>query len=219
MIESMVIVIIAGGSGTRLWPLSTPDYPKHLLRVNGHNKSLVQNTYDRAQKISSKVYVITEASHADIVKEQLPELSDDCFVIEPARRGTASCIVAGLAYISKEVDPKEPIAFIAADHYIRDVTGFKHSFRVAEKVSKKEGRIVLVGVEPDQPATGFGYIEKGSLFDEHDYVFNVKAFKRKAGFCHCKKVYSERQLLMELRLLRRVFRYLFGIYEGVCSKS
>lgn len=183
----MVTVIIAGGSGTRLWPLSTPDYPKHLLRVNGHNKSLVQNTYDRAQKISSKVYVITESSHADIVKDQLPELSDDCFVIEPARRGTASCIVAGLAYISKEVNPNEPIAFIAADHYIRDVMGFKHSFKVAEKVSKNEGRIVLVGVEPDQPATGFGYIEKGSLFEDGDYVFNVEAFKEKPDFATAKK--------------------------------
>lgn len=191
----MVTVIIAGGSGTRLWPLSTPDYPKHLLRVNGHNKSLVQNTYDRAQKISSKVYVITEASHADIVKDQLPELSDDCFVIEPARRGTASCIVAGLAYISKEVDPNEPIAFIHADHYIRDVTGFKHSFKVAEKVSKKEGRIVLVGIEPTFPSTGFGYIQKDGIFKEEDYTFNVKGFKEKPDFATAKKFLQSGQYL------------------------
>src|SRR5690606_30477955 len=86
----MIVVIIAGGSGTRLWPLSTPKYPKHLLRVNGDERSLLQNTYDRSKRISDNIYVVTEAGHAHHIKEQLPELSDDNFIIEPARRGTAS---------------------------------------------------------------------------------------------------------------------------------
>lgn len=177
----MITVIIAGGSGTRLWPLSTPDYPKHLLQVNGNNKTLVQSTYDRIAKISSKVFVVTDASHAHHVKEQLPELSDDCFIIEPARRGTASCILAGLAKVAR-IDPDEPIAFVAADHYVRDVKGFAHSFKVAQKVSRREGRIVQVGVEPDHPATGFGYIEKGDLVDDDLFVFEVKMFKEKPDY-------------------------------------
>jgi mannose-1-phosphate guanylyltransferase/mannose-6-phosphate isomerase len=178
----MIIVIIAGGSGTRLWPLSMPGYPKHLLQVNGHNKSLVQNTYDRVKKISNQVYVITEAGHAHIVKEQLGDLPDSNYIIEPARRGTASCIIVGIEKIARSADNTEPIAFVAADHYIRDIAGFRHSFKIAESVSKKEGRIVLVGVEPDHPATGFGYIEKGVLFDEKNYIFNVNAFKEKPDF-------------------------------------
>lgn len=178
----MISVIIAGGSGTRLWPLSTPDYPKHLLQVNGQNKSLLQNTYDRVKRFSTDVFVITEDSHAHFVKEQLPDLSELSFIIEPARRGTASCIVAGLAHIAKTVDKDEPIAFVAADHYIRDIQGFEHSFKVAEAVSRKEGRIVLVGVEPDHPATGFGYIEKGDLFDSQSFVYNVKDFKEKPDY-------------------------------------
>lgn len=178
----MVTVIIAGGSGTRLWPLSTSEYPKHLLKVNGDQKSLVQNTYERIKVISSDIFVITEVSHADIVKEQLPQIKEENFIIEPARRGTASCIVAGLAQISRTVDPNEPIAFVAADHYVRDIQGFKHSFKVAENISKKEGRIVLVGVEPDHAATGFGYIQKGEQFSSSDYVFNVTAFKEKPDF-------------------------------------
>src|SRR5476651_539951 len=104
----MIVVIIAGGSGTRLWPLSTPDYPKHLLKINGDSRSLLQNTYDRAKRIATSVYVITEAGHAHHVKEQLPELGDEAFIIEPARRGTASCIVAGLQYIAGRHDNDEP---------------------------------------------------------------------------------------------------------------
>lgn len=182
MIGAMVVVIIAGGSGTRLWPLSTPDYPKHLLSINGDNRSLLQNTYERAKKLSKGIYVITEASHAHHIREQLKDLPDEAFVIEPARRGTASCIIAGLTHVTERHHADEPIAVLSADHYIRDVAGFVHSFQVAADVSSKENRIVLVGVEPDYPATGFGYIQKGSVFDEKTFVFNVDSFKEKPDF-------------------------------------
>jgi mannose-1-phosphate guanylyltransferase len=175
----MITVIIAGGSGTRLWPLSTPEYPKHLLKINGDNKSLLQNTYERAQRISDATYVITEVSHAHHIKEQLPELTDENFVIEPARRGTASCIVAALAHINGKHDPDEPIVVLSADHFIRDADGFAHSFRVACEASSDTGRVVLVGVEPDHPATGFGYIQKDGVFDEELFVYNVHSFKEK----------------------------------------
>lgn len=175
----MITVIIAGGSGTRLWPLSTPEYPKHLLKINGDDKSLLQNTYERAKRISDATYVITEVGHAHHIKEQLPELTDDNFVIEPARRGTASCIVAALAHISSRHDADEPIIVLSADHFVRDADGFAHSFRIASEASKRAGRIVLVGVEPDHPATGFGYIQKDGIYDEELFVYNVHSFKEK----------------------------------------
>lgn len=175
----MIVVIIAGGSGTRLWPLSTPDYPKHLLKINGDTKSLMQQTYDRAAKLADKVYVVTEAGHVDHVKTQLSNLPDDAFIVEPARRGTSSCILAALAHIAKDNDSDEPIVFLSADHYVRDIAGFKHSFKIAAKISQESKRIVLVGVEPDYPATGFGYIQKGELFDEATYTFEVHSFKEK----------------------------------------
>ena len=178
----MIVVVIAGGSGTRLWPLSTPEYPKHLLRVNGDPNSLLQNTYSRAQALADDVYVVTEIGHAHHIKDQLPELSDDNFVIEPARRGTASCIVAALDHVSKKYSDTEPIVVLSADHYIRDTAGFVHSFKIASEVSKKEDRIVLVGVEPDHPATGFGYIQKDGIFDEDTYVYNVHSFKEKPDY-------------------------------------
>lgn len=182
MMEDMIVVIIAGGSGTRLWPLSTPSYPKHLLKVNGDELSLLQHAYDRAKRLTSKVYIATEASHVQHVKDQLSDLPASAFVVEPARRGTAHCIMAALAEIGKTNDADEPIAFIHADHYIRDVAGFAHSFRVAEDVSRSQKRLVLVGVEPDYPATGFGYIQKGELLDEKTFVFNVSMFKEKPDF-------------------------------------
>lgn len=182
----MITVIIAGGSGTRLWPLSTPDYPKHLLALTGTH-TLLQYTYERAQAIGDSVYVIPEANHANHVKEQLSELEEDSFIIEQGRRGTASCILAALCRISSKHDKDEPIAFLAADHYVRDTEGFAHSFKIAEAASKKEGRIVLVGVEPDYPSTGFGYIQKDGVFDEKSFVFNVHSFKEKPAYDKAKK--------------------------------
>ncbi len=144
---------------------------------------MVCYAFERAKAISNQVLVLTEASHAKHVKEALPELSDEAFIIEPARRGTASCIMAALLYIEKEGLPKdEPIAFLSADHYVRDTAGFVRSFKLAEKTSEKEGQIVLIGAEPTYPATGFGYIQKDGIFDEKGPVFKVHSFKEKPEF-------------------------------------
>lgn len=178
----MIVVIIAGGSGTRLWPLSTPDYPKHLLTLNSSNTSLLQFTYERARELTDKIYVVSERSHIEHVKQQLPDLPEEAFIVEPARRGTANCIVAALAYIAERHGEDEVVASIHADHYIRDTEGFIHSFKVATKASEDTGRIVLVGVEPDYPATSFGYIQKGELFDEDHYIYSVDSFKEKPDF-------------------------------------
>lgn len=183
----MIVVIIAGGSGSRLWPLSTPTFPKQLLKVNGGKRSLLQNTYDRARKLTDTVYVVPEASHVDIAREQLSELDNEHIIVEPARRGTAHCIVQALDYISKKHDNDEPVAFIHSDHYIRDVKGFVQSFKVAAQTSSDHGRIVLVGVEPDEPATGFGYIQKDTLLDGSQFVYNVDSFKEKPDFATAKK--------------------------------
>ncbi len=178
----MIVVIIAGGSGTRLWPLSTPDYPKHLLKVGGSETTLLQKTYKRARKLSDQVYVVSEASHIEHVRAQLPDMPPHCFIVEPARRGTANCIIAALCQVAKTHDSKEPIAFVHADHYIRATTGFKHSLRLAAEAAKTHRRIVLVGVEPNYAATCFGYIEKGDLFDAKLLAYDVGSFKEKPVF-------------------------------------
>jgi len=175
----MIVVIIAGGAGTRLWPLSTSRYPKQLLKINSPDQSLLQQTYDRAEVLSKKIYVVSEASHITHVRKQLSNLTDEHFIVEPARRGTANCLALALKLISKRENNDEPIAFISADHFIKDKIGFEHSFKIAGDVSKKTKRIVLLGIVPDYPATGFGYIEKGEALKYKEIVFNVKSFKEK----------------------------------------
>lgn len=178
---AMITVIIAGGSGTRLWPLSTPKYPKHLLSLTGEN-SILQMTYERAKHLGNSIYVVTESSHSDHVKEQLSDLPDDAFIIEAGRRGTAHCIAMSIDYIARRHDHTEPIAFISADHSIRDTEGFARSFNLAAKISSENSEIALIGIEPTFPATGFGYIERDGVIDTDAGVYNVESFKEKPDF-------------------------------------
>lgn len=222
----MIVIIIAGGSGTRLWPLSTPEYPKQLLKVNGDKRSLLQNTYDRAKHITDTVYVVPEIGHIDHAREQLPDLPEDAFVVEPGRRGTANCIIAALAHIAKRHDPDEPIASIHADHYVRDKKGFTQSFKIAERVSRKHGQLVLVGVEPDHAATGFGYIQKGDAIEEGSYVCSVQSFKEKPDLATAQKYLRSGEYLWNcgyfvgsLNTFKRVMETyapdLYGNYEKI----
>lgn len=185
----MIIVIIAGGSGTRLWPLSTPEFPKHLLTIGDASESILQATYQRARRLTDKIYVVSEKSHSDHVNSQLKGIDEDRVIVEPARRGTANCIVAALAILSRHEDPNEPVAFIHADHYIRDVAGFANSFKLAAKVSVSQKRIALIGVEPTYPATGFGYIKKDGQLDEEHFVYKVNSFKEKPDFKMAQEYY------------------------------
>lgn len=179
--DDMITVIIAGGSGTRLWPLSTTTKPKQLLNLAG-SRTMVQQAYDRAVRLGSSIYVVTEASHSDSIREQLPELPDTAFLVEPGRRNTASCVIMALAYIQAGHDNDEPIAFLSSDHTIRDVEGFVTSFDRAGKLSVATGSEVLVGIEPSYASTGFGYIEKGNSVHAEIGAFNVASYKEKPDF-------------------------------------
>lgn len=176
----MITVIIAGGSGTRLWPLSTSDYPKHLLKLTGQ-RSLLQSAYDRAVEVGETVYVVTEASHAHHVKDQLPDLPGENFLIEPGRRGTGNCIVFALDVINRRHDHSEPIAFVHSDHNIRDIEGYARSLKVAADASITSKKVTLIGIEPTFPSTGFGYIERDATVNGTD-AFVIESFKEKPDF-------------------------------------
>jgi len=132
--------------------------------------------------LSESVYVVTGRDHLHHVKDQLSELADEYFIVEPDRRDTAGCFLLALNYLKDHHDTSEPIAFIHADHYIRDVQGFVESFKIAEQVSKRNGRVTLVGIEPTEPATGFGYIQKNGTLEGELLVHNVVMFKEKPDF-------------------------------------
>lgn len=148
---------------------------------------MVQNTYMRASLMSEKVYVVPDISHAHHVKEQLPGMSEDRFIVEPGRRGTANCIVAALAHVAKRHDHDEPVVFLSADHHIRDTSGFVRSFQLAAETSRQNNGITLIGIEPNQPATGFGYIERDSEIESMPNVHRVKSFTEKPDFPTAKK--------------------------------
>jgi mannose-1-phosphate guanylyltransferase len=179
--STMITVIIAGGSGTRLWPLSTSTRPKHLLALTGE-RTLVQQAYDRAKLLGDIVYVVTEASHAADLRAQLPELPDEAFLIEAGRRGTAHCIVFALDYIARHHDKDEPVAFVHSDHHVRDTKGFKRSFAAAARASSDGQMIALIGIEPTFPSTGLGYIERDGAIDEAAGIYRVESFKEKPDF-------------------------------------
>lgn len=155
----MIIVVIAGGQGTRLWPLSKSDYPKHLLSLIDEN-SLLQNTIRRIETLANEIYIVPESSHVDEVKKQLPDLAGK-IILEPARRGTAHCIIYALAELKKLHKPDEVVVFLHADHHIGDISAFQETVEAAARSAADLQRITLIGVAPDYPATGFGYIKTG----------------------------------------------------------
>lgn len=143
---------------------------------------MLQTAYDRAVRLGDIIYVVTEASHSAHVREQLPELPDDAFLIEPGRRGTAHCIVLALDYIARRHDHDEPIAFIHSDHHVRDIDGFARSFDTAGRFSTSGNEIVLIGIEPTFASTGFGYIERDGVMDADAGVYKVESFKEKPDY-------------------------------------
>ncbi|MES2876091.1 MAG: sugar phosphate nucleotidyltransferase [Patescibacteria group bacterium] len=177
----MIIVIFCGGSGTRLWPLSTHHNPKQLINIVDDMSSL-QAAYKRARLITDKVYLLPESRLVQSIKNQLPELTDDQIINEPGLRGTANCLLAAIDKIARQDEINEPVAFIHADHFIRDTKGFKRSLEVAAEVSTKTNRLTLIGIEPTYAATGFGYIKKDQAINGVTNAYDVAEFKEKPDY-------------------------------------
>jgi mannose-1-phosphate guanylyltransferase len=157
-------IIMAGGSGTRLWPLSRRHYPKQALKLVGQ-KTMFQYAVERIRPIfpPEQILVITQAMHAAILMEQVPELPAENFILEPEGRGTAPAI--GLAAIHlADHDPEAYMAILTADHFITETKRFCEVLAAAEKVAA--GRLVTLGIQPSFPSTGFGYIHQGPLVGE-----------------------------------------------------
>ncbi len=176
----MIVVIIAGGSGTRLWPLSTHSYPKHLLNLVDDN-SLLQNTVNRVLQITSddKILVIPEISHAHHVEAQLTDINKKNIIPEPARRGTASCFLLALSEIKKRKLGDEPILFLWSDHLVRNADGFASTMLKAGDIAEAEKKLVFIGVNPTYPSTGLGYMERDGKLKGWRDAYNLMSFKEK----------------------------------------
>ncbi|MCR9201326.1 MAG: sugar phosphate nucleotidyltransferase [Planctomycetaceae bacterium] len=173
-------VIMAGGSGTRFWPQSRQRLPKQLLKLAG-DRTMIQQTMDRCGDLvgHESFWVVTNAVQVEKTREQLPELPAENVLTEPAARNTAPCV--GLSAIhALHRDPEAILFIMPADHVISPIEMFQSAARKAvEVVQADASRLVLFGITPSFPATGYGYIERGRLMDGQDGVFDVESFREK----------------------------------------
>lgn len=151
---------MAGGVGSRFWPMSTTNYPKQFLDVLGIGKTLIQMTYERLLTIApvENIYILTNERYADIVAEQLPALKRDQILTEPQRKNTAPCIAYGAAKIYSK-NPNACMIVCPSDHLIMKEDKFTHVVNTAIEDATNNDRIVTLGIQPTRPDTGYGYIE------------------------------------------------------------
>ena len=161
-------VIMAGGSGTRLWPLSRAERPKQLLDVvddgAGGAHSLLAEAFARLQQVlpTEQIWVCTAARYGDQVLAALPELAADRLVLEPVARDTANAVGLAAALVA-DVDPEAELAVVSADHVIRPVDRFADALRAAyEALAARPRALITLGITPTAPATGFGYVQRGA---------------------------------------------------------
>ena len=178
--EHTYAVIMAGGGGTRLWPVSRKESPKQLLPLLGQD-TLFQSTVDRLENLfpPERILVVTVAEQAQQMKIQAPAIPAENYILEPQPRGTAS-VVALAAAVLKKRDPQASMAILTADHFIRDKDLFHYLIRTAFQVADRD-YLVTLGITPTSPSTGYGYIEQGEALDGgYQYpVYVVKRFREK----------------------------------------
>ncbi len=178
--EHTYAIIMAGGGGTRLWPVSRKEKPKQLLPLLG-KETLFQSTVNRLEKLfpPERILVVTVEEQAREMQIQSPEIPLENYLIEPSPRGTAS-VVALAAAVLKRRDPEAMMAILTADHFIRNKDLFRYLIRTAFDVAAKD-YLVTLGITPTFPSTGYGYIEQGEHLDgDYNYpVYTVKRFKEK----------------------------------------
>ncbi len=194
MFEDYYAVIMAGGSGTRLWPLSRTGHPKQSLILSG-NRTLFQHAVDRLEGLFShdRILVVTVAEQVGSLREDCPEIPLENFIIEPMPRGTAS-VVALAAEAIKHRSPDGVMAILTADHLIKNDAHLRELLKGAYTAAR-EAFLVTLGITPDYPATGFGYIQKGLEIGEFQGLrtYQVKKFKEKPDLEHAQAMVSDQQ--------------------------
>ncbi|MBM3254248.1 MAG: mannose-1-phosphate guanylyltransferase, partial [Candidatus Omnitrophica bacterium] len=215
------VLILAGGKGERFWPLSRRSLPKQFVSL-GEGVSLLQETFKRALTITSpeRIYAITNKNQFVIIRKQLPRLKKENIIIEPEFKNTASCI--GLAsIILRDIDPDALMVVMPSDHIINPASKFKALVKKAIGVANKTGYLILVGIKPTYPATGFGYLRFSRTVKEGVYNVNnffekptlrkAKAFLRNKNFAWNSGVF----VWKAKSILDDIKRYMPKLYNGL----
>ena len=190
-------IIMAGGIGSRFWPLSKDNYPKQFLDILGTGKSFIQSTYERFSPVipDENFLVVTNKAYKQLVLEHLPMLHPDQVLCEPARRNTAPCI-AYAAYHIQSRCKEANIVVTPADHLVTNEVEFQRIIRLGfDFLAKNQNALMTIGIKPSRPETGYGYIQCGSRRDEvgsrNEEVVKVEMFKEKPDYETAVKFVSE----------------------------
>ncbi|RYG44637.1 MAG: mannose-1-phosphate guanylyltransferase [Chitinophagaceae bacterium] len=175
------VAIMAGGIGSRFWPMSRANYPKQFLDILGTGKTLIQQTFERYNQLvpAENIFIVTSQEYVELVKKQLPELPFENIVAEPSRKNTAPCI----AYIAFKLYQKDPDALMMAapaDNLIFDTSAFLETANKALDFVDNINALVTIGIKPTHPNTGYGYIQHDSP-EASPGVHKVKTFTEKPG--------------------------------------
>lgn len=179
MNKNHYVAIMAGGIGSRFWPMSRVAYPKQFLDILNTGKTLLQETHNRFKKFipEENIFIVTSEEYVSIVKEQIPEFPSTNIVAEPSRKNTAPCI-AYISYKLRELNNKGVLICAPSDHLILDETGFTKVCLEAMSFVTEHKALLTLGIKPTNPNTGYGYIQ----FDQQpasDNVYKVKTFTEK----------------------------------------
>lgn len=183
-------VIMAGGIGTRFWPVSTKQFPKQFHDMLGTGQSLLQRTFSRLHKIipSDNIFILTNEMYLDLTLEQLPEIGPEQVVLEPAIRNTAPCILLSALKIQKE-NPNAVMLVAPSDHWIEDEAAFKEDVELCLNACQQDDLLMTLGIKPTFPNTGYGYIE----YDNNDPedIKKVVEFREKPDYQTASKFIAE----------------------------
>ncbi|MGG8495685.1 mannose-1-phosphate guanylyltransferase [Tenacibaculum sp. TC6] len=170
-------VIMAGGVGSRFWPVSTEEYPKQFHDMLGTGESLIQKTFNRINQLipSENILIATNKSYESLVLEQLPKINKSQVLLEPAMRNTAPCILYAALKIHKE-NPDAVMLVASSDHWIEDENEFLNNIKTSFDSCEKEDILMTLGIQPDSPNTGYGYIQ---FENEFSTIKKVKNFTEK----------------------------------------
>ena len=188
------LVIMAGGVGSRFWPMSTVETPKQFIDVLGVGRTLIQQTSDRFKGICppENIWVVTNKCYADLVREQLPDIPVENILLEPCRRNTAPCI----AYVSwriKMLDERANIVVSPSDHIVTDVIEFQRVINESLSFTSETDAIVTLGMKAVRPETGYGYIKAdlSSNAPRHKEIYRVDSFREKPDLATATRYISE----------------------------
>lgn len=188
------IVIMAGGIGSRFWPISTKKCPKQFIDILNSGKTLIQETVERFEDICpyENVWVVTSEQYAEITKMQLPDIPEKNILLEPCQRNTAPCIAYATWRIMKK-NPDANIIVTPSDHYVADKNEFKNVISTALDFATNNDAIITIGITPSRPDTGYGYIETGP--NSCNGIIKVRSFKEKPDLDTAKEYITQSNYL------------------------